>query len=127
MNKPSKHQDNERRRAARIAQNIPLKLSSADSDFVTETKNVSASGAYCRVDQYIEPMTKLDIQLLLPIRKGSEVTTIKVSCCGVVVRTESAPNDDGFDTAIFFNDIGPQEIAILKEFVEQSLSTPASE
>lgn len=115
----------ERRRHTRVDYNIPLKLSAAEADFVTETKNLSCSGTYCRVDQYIEPMTKVAIHLLLPVKKGKKSTTAKIKCGGVVVRTESAPSDQGYDVAIFFNDIDQKDIATLTSFVEGLVSSPS--
>jgi len=112
----------ERRSHPRAENNVPLKISSADADFVTETKNISCAGAYCRVSKYLEPMTKLKIVLLLPLRKKGRVTTKKISCCGVVVRTENILNDEGFNTAIFFNDIHPKDSRTLAEFVGNAIT-----
>lgn len=117
----------ERRRHARIDHNIPLKISCQDADFVTETKNISCSGAYCRVDKYIEPMTKLKIHLLLPLKKNSKTTTVKVCCGGVVVRTESVSGDEMFDTAIFFNDIEQKDMRALAEFVDGLVGNNSSD
>jgi hypothetical protein len=111
----------ERRRSPRLDHVVPLKLSSGDIDIVTESRNLSSSGVYCRVNSYIEPMTKLKIHLLLPVRKNNRITTKRISCQGVVVRTESVPSADYFNAAIFFNDIQPKDIRALADFVEQML------
>jgi hypothetical protein len=111
----------ERRRSPRLDHVVPLKLSSGDVEIVTETSNLSSSGVYCRVNSYIEPMTKLKIHLLLPIKKNNRISTKRISCQGVVVRTESVPNKDFFNAAIFFNDIQPKDIRSLADFVEQML------
>jgi hypothetical protein len=118
----SQQSRSERRQHPRVDNNVPLKISSADADFVTETKNISCAGAYCRVSRYLEPMTKLKVLLLLPVRKGKRVTTKKVSCFGVVVRTENILEGEGFNTAIFFNDIHPRDSRAIAEFVEGSRS-----
>ena len=107
----------ERRQHPRVANNVPVKITSAAADFVTETQNISCSGTYCRVDKYLEPMTKLGITLLLHVKKSGKTSTKKVSCSGVVVRTENIPNDKEFYTAIFFNDIHPKDSRVLSEFV----------
>ena len=110
----------EKRRHQRVENSIPLKISAADADFVTESRNISCSGVYCKVDKYLEPMTKLNILLLLPIRKGNKITTKKISCGGVVVRTENILNDEGFNAAIFFNDIHARDSRALAEYVENA-------
>jgi hypothetical protein len=116
----------ERRKHPRVEKNVPLKLSWADADVVTETRNISCAGAYCRVSKYIEPMTRVEVTLLLPVKKGEKVTTKKVTCRGVVVRTENIPDGEEFYTAIFFSDIIPKDSRILAQFVENTLATKAA-
>ena len=111
----------ERRRSPRLEHTVPLKLSSGDIDIVTETSNLSSSGVYCRVNAYIEPMTKLKIHLLLPVKKNSRTSTKRISCQGVVVRAESVPDHNYFNAAIFFNDIQPKDIQAISDFIEHML------
>ncbi len=110
----------ERRRHLRLDYNIPVKISSDDGDIVTETTNLSCSGAFCRIAKYLAPMTKLKINLLLPIRKNDRIVTKRVGCQGVVVRSESVPGA-GFNTAIFFNDIAPRDSQIINDFVQLAI------
>lgn len=112
----------EKRRHHRVNNNIPVKISSSVADFVTETKNISASGAYCRVNKYLEPMTKLQITFLLPCFKAEKMVTHKISCQGVVVRTVNALKEEGFFTAIFFNDISTQDSRLLSDYVKNALN-----
>ena len=107
----------ERRRSPRVENNVPLKISGEDFDIVTESKNLSVSGAYCTVDQYLEPMTKLKIQLLLPFRKKNALTTRKISCQGVVVRTQAHAQDKNFSIAIYFNEVEAKAHKLIAEYV----------
>jgi len=111
----------DRRRDPRLANNIPIRITQDDQDAVTETANISRSGAYCRISNYIEPMTKLKIHLLLPIRKNGKNVTKKISCHGVVVRTEK--NEDGkhYNVAIFFNDISQRDSESIADYVSSYL------
>lgn len=118
----SQKSSRERRKDPRFFGNIPLKISGDDFDLVTESKNLSRSGAYCRVNQYIEPMTKLKIQFLLPFRRNDRTVTKKISCGAVIVRTESEPTKGGYNVAIFFNDIQARDIATLTEYVNNMLA-----
>jgi len=113
---------NEKRRQPRVDNNIPLKIAAPGTDLVTETRNISASGVYCRVTVFLEPMTKLQVTLLVPVKKAEKASTKKIICGGVVVRTENIPGDEGFNTAIFFNDINPRDSRLLVEFVENVLA-----
>ena len=74
----------ERRRAPRIAERIPLAITDAKAELQTETKNLSTAGAYCALERFIPPMTKLQVQLDLP--NGAQFARIR--CSGVVVRVE---------------------------------------
>lgn len=116
-----------RRKHPRIEHNVPLKISCESGDVVTETKNVSCAGAYCKVDKYLEPMTKLQIQLLLPVKRNNKISTKKIQCHGVVVRTQTRENEDLFDTAIFFNDISPKDSRVIADFVELLLEQKKNE
>ena len=111
----------ERRRHPRLENHIPLKICSDDFDVVTETKNLSSSGAYCRVNKYLEPMTKLKIHLLLPFKKYNKSVIKKISCEGVVVRSESVPGDQYFNVAIYFSDITPKDVNCLNDYINSVL------
>ncbi len=108
----------ERRRHPRLEHNVPVKISSGDVDLVTETKDLSCSGAFCRISKYIAPMTKLKLNLLLPLRKSGKIATKRIHCEGVVVRCESSTDGAFFHVAIFFSDISPKDGQVVSEFVE---------
>ena len=111
----------ERRRHLRLTQTVPLKISSDEVDIVTETQNLSCSGVCCRTNRRLDPMTKLKIHLLLPVRKNGKSVSKKISCCGVVVRAETVADGESFDTAIFFSDITPKDSQVVNEFIHSLL------
>jgi len=111
----------EKRRHPRLERNIPVKISSDHGDILTETKNLSCSGAFFRMEQRLEPMTKLKVYLLLPLRKSDKLTTKKITCQAVVVRTQAVSGEGGYDTAIFFNDIAPKDSRAIHEFIETTM------
>jgi len=113
----------ERRQHPRLQGNIPLKIRCADFDLVTETQNLSRTGAYCRVDKFIEPMTKLKICLLLPFKRNTRTVTKKINCQGIVVRTESVPGENFFNVAVFFNDIPTRDAETISEYVDVMLNS----
>ncbi len=111
----------EKRRHLRVECNIPVKISGDHGDILTETKNLSCSGAFCRMTQRLEPMTKLKVYLLLPLRKSDKVRPKKITCQGVIVRTQATAGEEYYDTAIFFSDIAPKDSRTIDEFVESML------
>ena len=111
----------ERRKDPRLENNIPVKICQEGGDLVTETQNVSRSGAYCRVNQYIEPMTKLKIHLLLSFSKSGKSVTKKISCEGVVVRSEPTSYNEKYHIAVFFSDITKRDAECITDYVETYL------
>ncbi len=113
----------ERRKYPRLTKNLPIKLQQApdkDFDTSTETKNISANGAYCAVNQSIEPMTKFKITLLLPLKKTKLKKIKKITCAGVVVRKEINKKDKKYPyrIGIFFHDIDNQDKKFLQSYVK---------
>ena len=110
----------ERRKHPRLQKNIPLKICSEIADFVTETRDLSCSGAFCRINKYVDPMTKLKIHLLLPVRSIGAAKTKRVSCEGVIVRIEAITGSDHYNVAIFFSDIEPRDVTVLSDFLNNA-------
>ncbi|MCK5012346.1 MAG: PilZ domain-containing protein [Candidatus Omnitrophica bacterium] len=108
----------ERRKDPRLENNIPVKICQEGGDLVTETQNVSRSGAYCCVNRNIEPMTKLKIHLLLSFPKGTKSVTKKISCEGIVVRSQPAPDDGKYHIAVFFSDITKRDAECITDYVD---------
>ncbi|MDE1920975.1 MAG: PilZ domain-containing protein [Candidatus Omnitrophica bacterium] len=113
----------EKRRHPRLESKIPIKISDGHGDILTETRNLSCSGAFCRVDQRLEVMSRLKIHLLLPFRKNDKVVTRKVTCQGVIVRVQASHDGDYYDTAIFFSDIAPKDSRAIGEFIESMVES----
>ena len=115
----------ERRRSPRADERISLAITGIDGVIQIETKNISASGAYCTTKKFIPPMTKLAIQFELP--DGLKRTTVRSS--GVVVRVEpvvSSPDRGLYNMAIFFSDLPEQSRQSISHFVRQRLAKNVS-
>ncbi|HEC69381.1 MAG TPA: PilZ domain-containing protein [Candidatus Omnitrophica bacterium] len=114
--------DKERRRYPRLSKVLPLKISSQNFEIVTQTKNLSCNGAFCPVNTYLAPMTKLKITLLLPEKQDylSPKSSKKVSCIGVVVRTEEI-NHSNYNIAIFFEQMKERERLKLERYIQEHL------
>ena len=118
----------ERRKHPRLRNNIPIKLIKEDGDIVTETANISRSGIYCKVEAFLEPMTKLKIDLLIPIRKNGKSSTKKITCQGAVVRSEQIPGaKEAYHVAIFFQDISKRDAERIADYVDSFLEQDGSD
>ena len=118
MNRPAP----ERRQNPRIDQNLPINVVANGYDFMTQTKNVSCLGAYCHIDKYVPPFTKVKIKMALPMQSGRMRMEKEVECEGVIVRSEDAPSG-GFNVAIYFNRIKEMPRQDLASYVNQVLTS----
>ncbi len=118
----------ERRKNIRVRKNIPLKLADTAFDIITETVDISSSGAYCRVTRNLLPMSKIEVVLLIP-GKDNGSPTRKMRCKGVVVRTEPAiikgADKAHYNIAIFFTDISKKDQKIVEDFIASGNMDPA--
>lgn len=110
----------ERRQYPRVEQRLPLKIAANGYDFATTTQNISCLGAYCHVDKYIPPFTKIMVKLTLPIASYDKNDNCSVECKGVVVRTEDEEKG-GFNIAVFFNEIKDHQRNKISQYISQFL------
>ena len=115
----------ERRQYPRIEQKLPVNVAADGYGFATETKNISCLGAYCHIDKYIPPFTKVAVKLTLPITLKAGPRVVFVECRGVIVRTEDETSG-GFNIAIFFNDIKDSQRHKISQYKNQFLPEESS-
>jgi hypothetical protein len=115
-----RHSQKERRRYPRIEQALPIKIVANGYDFATSTQNVSCIGAYCHLDKYIPPFTKIAVKVTLPLTTGNRIGNVDVECNGVIVRTED-DKSGGFNVAIFFNGIKDNQRKKISQYINQFL------
>ena len=118
----------ERRRASRVdaSLNLQVKVPRADGSVETaslETINISTSGIYFKSDHFVEPMTKLgmEIEVAVPCDDfGDDVETAVIVCEGLVVRTDPEGPVDGcteYEVAVFFTHIKPEGMTTLEKHI----------
>jgi len=121
----------ERRKGQRVDANLKLAVKIPRPDgghepATMETLNISSSGIYFKSDHFIEPMTKLNMELELPVRgdDGSE-RMATASCDGIVVRVlpESESDETAYyEVAVFFTQIDEEGLAHLQEHISLLLA-----
>jgi hypothetical protein len=115
----------EKRLHPRVSGALPIKISSdSNIDLVTETHNISASGVFCAVESPIDEMTKINIVLLVPVRKNTVKSVKKINCKGVVVRNTHVPDNgkNPYWVGIFFNDIKDKDRKIIHDYISNTLN-----
>lgn len=107
----------ERRKAVRVPEMLPFKIGHQGFEIEATTLNISAAGALCRVDREIALMTQLEIGLTLPAPNSAKGRVVRAR--GVVVRREKDTIPDKYLIAIYFSDIKPSDLSLLKEHIER--------
>lgn len=111
----------ERRHAPRILERVELAVTDGGGQLRAETQNLSIAGAYCLMDRFLPPMTKLALDMELPTAPRPS----RVRCTGVVVRAEPVVADaehGKYHIAIFFTDLSDRDRAAITEFVRQRIA-----
>ena len=111
----------ERRQAPRVAERVAVAISSSDGEAIqAETQNLSTTGAYCLLDRFIAPLTKLELAFELP--NGARRTRIRGT--GVVVRVEpriTEGSQSHYYVAIFFSEMSERHRDAISKFVRRRL------
>ncbi|MFA5145193.1 MAG: PilZ domain-containing protein [Candidatus Omnitrophota bacterium] len=110
----------ERRQYPRLEQELPFRVAANGYDFSTSTLNVSCVGAYCHINKYIPPFTKVMVKLALPVSASKGNKNYNAECKGVIVRSEDS-DKGGFNIAIFFNDIGDSQRQKISQYINRFL------
>jgi hypothetical protein len=109
----------EKRIHPRIERRLPINLAVNGYDFVTSTENLSCLGAYCRINKYVPPFTRVAVKLSLP--QFSKQAPLPVECSGVIVRSEDDNQTGKFNVAIFFNQINESQRKKIARYVNHFL------
>jgi len=115
----------ERRAAPRAVEQIPLAITESGVVLSAQTKNLSASGAYCTLERYVAPMTKVQLQFELPDKSRR----VKICCAGVVVRIDPLvvnAERSLYQLAIFFTDLADRDRSVIVRFVQHRLAVAPS-
>lgn len=116
----------ERRRAPRIQAKLAMEIRLGPQERAqAESINVSANGVYFSSNAYIEPLTKLQITLLLPKKDMSPKARKHVLCEGVVVRTDPEREIEGrdqYDIACYFTSISERDKEDLESYILNQLT-----
>lgn len=115
----------ERRKSPRVAVELPIEVEGGPAEATGRTLNISENGIYFEVPHFIEPLTKIRMELYVPSGSDSNKEGIRFGFDGVVVRVE--PEDPSehpgpFRVAVFFTKVPERSMTALKAFIERELS-----
>ena len=107
----------ERRGAARVPARLSMEIILGGDRAPAESLNVSANGVYFASRAFIPLLTRLRVTLELP---GDGGTTERVSCDGVVVRTEPEKESASareYQVACYFTEISDGDRIRLESYI----------
>ena len=109
------------RAEARLSMRVDAGALAGDTRIVTESQNISSSGVYCHASQFLAPLSKVQLTLVLPRipgARGGEAELMK--CDAIVVRCNQrsgARSDTPYDLACMFSGLEPAIRSRIEEFV----------
>ena len=113
----------ERRREKRAVARLSMRIEGVPIEgrlepVVTESRNISASGVYFQSPQFLAPLTRVGMTIVLPRVTGGRGDEL-FRCDGIVVRCEPGARrtDKGFEVACAFSSLGVRLRGLLEEFV----------
>jgi hypothetical protein len=115
----------ERRKAQRVQASLPITISGGPESAEGRTINISSNGVYFESPRRIETLTKVRLQLLVPVREAGVDKELSVVFDGVVVRVEPEKEDPAvarYRIALFFTHVPKASQSVLDGFIKSRLS-----
>ena len=117
------NKNSERRVDKRFDVELPLEIGGTDFKIETATKNISSSGIYCQVDRFVPVMTKLALDMSIPLIENKQKIEKKFNCKAVVVRIKPKPSiEEGkaYQLGLFFVDIKDKDRQIINRYLQHA-------
>ncbi len=116
----------ERRQAQRVKASLAISVSAGPEEATGKTLNISTNGVYFQSPHYIEPLTKVQMELVIPMHEGDSEKETLVRCDGIVVRVEPEredPSVSSYNFAVFFSFLSDASQKTLKKYITQRLTS----
>ena len=113
----------ERRRKPRADARLSMRVEGLsqgeNAQIVTESQNISASGVYCSSPNFLAPLSKVALTIVLPRLPGGRGSQELIKCDGIVVRCDAAPKkpDKRYELACMFSSLDERRRSLLEQFV----------
>ncbi|MBU1087882.1 MAG: PilZ domain-containing protein [Candidatus Omnitrophica bacterium] len=120
---PRENKNSEKRTDKRFDVELPLKIGGTDFKFVTATKNISSSGIYCNADRFIPVMTKLWLNLTIPLIENNRKIEKNLNCQAVVVRIQPESKIETvkvYQLGLFFVDIKDKDRQVINHYLQHA-------
>jgi hypothetical protein len=115
----------ERRKSPRVEAELPIAVEGGPSESSGRTLNISENGVYFEVPHFIEPLTKVRMELFFPVGEADGDKGDRLGFDGVVVRVEPeepAGHTGPFKVAVFFTHVPERSQSVLNAFIEKHMT-----
>ncbi|MCK4236614.1 MAG: PilZ domain-containing protein [Candidatus Krumholzibacteria bacterium] len=113
----------ERRKAQRVEANLAITLSGGPAEEATgKTLNISTNGVYFQSPRFMEPLTKVQLELMIPDPECQDEGESSVTIEGIVVRVDPEKKDaavSSYHVAVFFTFVTEYAKDILTEYIKR--------
>ena len=90
-----------------------------------KTLNMSEGGAYCNINHFIAPMTKMMVTLVLPLhKKNDDIHEETIRCEAVVVHInpeEESRSTKNYEVGLWFSDLKNGDKKKIKRYLENTV------
>lgn len=115
----------ERRKAQRVDAELPITITGGPKPEEGKTLNISTNGIYFESPRTIEPLTKVRMELMVPVLEGGTEKEMGVRFDGIIVRSNIDTSDPGssrYRIAVFFTHVSKASQKVLDNFIKRRLS-----
>ena len=104
---------------ARLALQVEKRLKGGtERPATTESLNLSSGGLYCHLRNYIAPMSKVALTLLLPSFGRQGKKTQVINCEGIVVRcVKDEADPENYELACCFTDVRKEDRLMIEDYI----------
>ncbi len=116
--------ETERRKAQRVEANLAVTVTGGPGTAQGKALNISRSGIYFESPHFMEPLTKVRLELRVPLPDPKR-SDASVTCDGIVVRVEPEKKDPAisrYRVAILFTYVNEISLKSLDRFIKSRLA-----
>jgi hypothetical protein len=116
----------ERRKAERVDANLSVTITGGPEGAEGKTLNISTNGVYFQSPRFMDVLTKVRLELVMPAKSSTSGKDEHITCDGVVVRVEPEhedPTESLYHIAVFFTYVSKSSQELLARYIKSRLTS----
>jgi c-di-GMP-binding flagellar brake protein YcgR len=114
----------ERRKAERVDANLAVTITGGPEGAEGKTLNISTNGVYFQSPKFMDVLTKVRLELVMPAQSQAGGKEQLITCDGVVVRVEPEqedPTESNYNIAVFFTYVSKSSQEMLARYIKSRI------